>query len=725
MNILKRWYILASLIVVLGCVIGQLSPAIASRFAKARSSKTTLVASNYLNHIVIIMMENHTFDNFFGQYPGANGMVLAPASNPLRSDMDHSSPAFNAAMDGGNMDEFPARGYIQYSQSAIPTYWTYAQQFGLSDNFFSSVASNSAPNHLAMFAAQTGGLNGSTLMNGCKSPQNTVEESKSATTGNEYFSYPCYGITSVGDELTAAGKTWRYYSAVGIWNAAGMVQSTYTSKNIVANPNKVVSDINAGSLADVTWVTPIGNDANDHPPYALQGGENYVTNIVNAIMNSSFWDSTAIFVTWDDWGGFYDHVKPPVVEGIGLGARVPLLVISPYAKKGYISHAQGEFSSFVKFVEEVFNLPSLNQRDALAQTSDLMDFFDFSQSPRAPVILSTINYSKALRVPYGIPNLAKPGTTIRGAVLPEKGNTSTVFSFNIIYTLSQTPAIHNVNIDGTGYPMNRLGAVPGGILYQYNTKLPLGNHSFTFTFSDVSGTLTIPYNGVPMPGPEVDPFALTTDTVTPGQALPGQPVTYSVKYYSPTNTPPTLTEIDIDGVPHTMVSTGGTNYKAGVVYKFTTSSLSEGVHYYRFRFDDGSGVITNEGTELPWITSILLTQSSVSPSTGNPSTAFTFRTTYTTASGAAPTQAVLYVDKAAYPMTEVSGSYSTGALYQVTITLPLGNHSYYFVFADSSSYWADPLAPSVYSGPNVCTGCAIIHQASSQVINMAGGTDPN
>jgi phospholipase C len=724
MKLLKRWYIFATLILMMGGVIWQLSPAVTARYANASTGKAS-VASNYIKHAVFIMMENHTFDNFFGQYPGANGMTLAAATNPPKSDLDHSSPAFNAAMDGGNMDEFPSRGYVQYSQSDIPNYWTYAQQFGLGDNFYSSAATNSAPNHLPMIAAQTGGLNGSSLMNGCMSPQNTEEESKSAATGNEYFSYPCYNIQNVADELTAAGKTWRYYSSVGIWDAPRMVQSTYNSSNIVSNPNKVVSDINAKKLADVTWVTPQGNDSNDHPPSALQGGQNFVTNIVNAIINNSYWSNTAIFVTWDDWGGWYDHVKPPVVDGVGLGSRVPLLVISPYAKQGYISHQQGEFSSFAKYSEEVFNLPSLNQRDALAQTSDLMDYFDFTQTARSPVILGPITYSTAMRVPYGVPNLAKPGTTIRGTILPEKGNTSTVFSFNIIYTMSQVPAIHNVNIDSISNPMSRLGSVQGGILYQYNTKLPLGTHSFTFTFSDVSGTLTIPYNGVPMSGPEVDPFALTTDTVTPAVALLGQAVTYSVKYYSPSNTPPTLSKIDIDGNPHTMVSTGGTNYKAGVAYKFTTSALSEGIHYYRFRFDDGSGVITNEGTELPSITPVLLTQSSVSPSSGNTSTTFTFQTTYTESSGAAPVQSLLYVDNVAYPMILVSGSYSTGALYHKTLTLPLGNHSYFFVFTDSGSSWADPLAPSKYSGPNVCTGCAVIKGASSQIVNASNGTDPN
>lgn len=724
MKIFKRWYILAAFILVLGGVIWQGIPALRSYYAHAHAPNNT-AASNSIKHVVVVMMENRTFDNLFGQFPGVNGMSMPEASNPSQSDFDHSPAAYAAAMDGGKMDEFPSRGFIQYSQADIPNYWTYAQQFGLSDNFFSSMATNSAPNHLAMIAAQTGGLYGSSLMTGCKSKQNTQEESKAASSGNEYFSYPCYNIQTLPDLLTTAGKSWRYYSSVGIWNAPQMIQSTFNSKNIVSNPNQFVTDVTNLKMADVSWITPAGNDSNDHPPSAMQGGQNFVTKIVNAVMKSSYWSSTAILVTWDDWGGFYDHVTPPQIDHVGLGSRAPLLVISPYAKQGYISHQQGEFSSLAKFVEAVFGLPSLNQRDALPQTSDLMDFFNFAQTPRSPLILNTINYSTALRVPYGVPNLSKPGTTIRGTVLPAKGNTSTVFSFNIIYTLSQIPTVHDVNIDGTAHPMNRLGSVPGGILYQYNTTQPIGNHSFTFTFSDVSGTLTIPYNGVPMPGPQVNTFSMQSDTVTPAVALPGQPVTYSVKYYSPSNKAPTLTEIDIDGAPHTMKSTGGTNYKGGVAYKFTTSTLSVGVHYYRFRFDDGSGVITNEGTELPSITPITLKQSSVSPSSGNPSTVFTFQTTYTDTNGIAPTQATLYIDNVAHAMTLISGSYNTGALFQATTTLPAGNHSYFFAFADPGNSWADPLAPTVYSGLNVCTGCAVTHGTSSGTTTPSHDVDPD
>jgi hypothetical protein len=190
-------------------------------------------------------------------------------------------------------------------------------------------------------------------------------------------------------------------------------------------------------------------------------------------------------------------------------------------------------------------------------------------------------------------------------------------------------------------------------------------------------------------------------SLSAGVVLPNQPITYSATYISPTNTPPTLTKVDIDGVPYTMVSSGGTNYRKGVKYTYTTT-LSVGTHWYRFRFDDGSGVAIYEGDAAPQVPSLLLTQSSVSPATGTASTVFTFQATYTDAAGNPPTQANLYVDQVAYPMTYVSGSYSTGALYQVQTTLPVSaKHQFYYVFADSSQgAWAYPFSPGYFVGPN-------------------------
>jgi hypothetical protein len=150
-----------------------------------------------------------------------------------------------------------------------------------------------------------------------------------------------------------------------------------------------------------------------------------------------------------------------------------------------------------------------------------------------------------------------------------------------------------------------------------------------------------------------------------------------------------------------MTSTGGTDYVKGVTFKYSMNNLSIGKHYYRFSFDDGSGVANYQGDEHPQINPMTLTNSSVSPASGNSSTPFTFQTTYTETANQAPTQALLYVDNTAYPMSHISGSYSSGAVFQVSTMLPSGNHTFAFVFSDTNSSWADPLGPATYAGPNV------------------------
>ena len=207
------------------------------------------------------------------------------------------------------------------------------------------------------------------------------------------------------------------------------------------------------------------------------------------------------------------------------------------------------------------------------------------------------------------------------------------------------------------------------------------------------------------PGPEVHPFFVDTGNAKiPLTALTGQAVKYSVTYTSPSDTPPTLAEVFIDGIPHTMVSTGGTDYIHGVAYTFTANSLSQGQHYTVFHFDDGSGPATYPGKMIPQITPLLVSNTSVNPTSGSSSTLFTFQTTFTDAAGTAPAQATLYVDTTPYPMSYMSGSYSKGALFQVQTTLPTGNHTFFVVFSDSTSSWADPMArkgKAAYKGPNI------------------------
>lgn len=703
MRRIYRWSTVGILLVILIAGIWQGFPYLASRFTLTYASghpKGT--PTTPIQHVVIMMMENHTFDNYFGTFPGANGVTLPRASDPLRGDYYHDAPGLVAIADGGKWDEYPARSYVQYTQADIPNYWSYAQQFGLGDNFFSSMAASSTPNHLAMVASQTGGIFDTTGEKGCNSKQNNIIHSESATTGNQYWSYPCYNINSIPQELDTAGISWRYYSQIPVWDAPLQIQPISASPNNIASSNQFLKDVQSGNMASVSWVIP-ANAATDHPPSTTLAAQNYVTDTVNAIMKSSYWSNTAIFLTWDDFGGLYDHVIPPTVDAVGLGPRVPLIVISPYARQGYISHQQGEFSSFDKFLEENFSLPSLGQRDALAQTSDLMDFFDFSQQPQPPFMLNDLPVSLNMEVPVD----KKRG--IDGSINPEMGGPDTKFNFDIEYNLTNfMPTVHNVIIDGVNHAMKRIGPFQGrgsGILYQYISKLSVGSHTFSFTFSTPNGNVTMPFNNVPMAGPTVAPFDLNASNVSPNTALVGQPVTYTVTYVSPGGLPPTRTEIDIDGVAYTMQSAGGTNYQTGVTYSYTTSSLYPGVHYFRFRFDDGSGagVQTFEETASPSISPLLLTASQVNPTSGTSSTIFTFQTTYTDSNGQAPVRADVYVDTTRYPMTCMSGcsSYSTGAVFQAQTTLPTGNHKFYFVFADSQTTWANPFDPNTYAGPNV------------------------
>lgn len=653
-----------------------------------------------ISHVVIIMMENHTFDNLFGRFPGANGIQEAQAPNPIMTDYDHSSLGLKAWTVGG----YPQTAYIQYGQTDIPTYWAYAQQFGLGDNFFTSIASSSTPNHVALIAGgRSGGIDRSQNGLGCGSHANRLVYSSNYQTGAPYWSYPCYNINSTPAELQADKLTWKYYDTNDTYDAPSIVQATYGSSRDIRNSSRFVTDVQLGRLANVSYVTPL-NFANDHPPNDLQSAQNFLADQVNAIMNSSYWSSTAIFVTWDDFGGFYDHVTPMAADKSGPGPRVPLIVISPYAKHGYISHQAGEFASFSKFIEQNWSLPSLGGRDALSTVSNLMDFFDFSQSPQPPLIESHLPDSQALIAPIGA---AGGNYKFSGSVTPAVGGPTTVFTYGIIYRLTSSPAVHNVNIDGITHVMSPGPTSSFGLLYTYQTTLATGKHSFTFTFSDPSqpsGVTTQPFN-MPMPGPEVDSFELTNPltSISPVTQLVGAPVSFKVQYVSPSNTAPTLSELDIDGVPYTLQSDGTKCYSCGVTYSYTTSTLSVGQHFYWYRFSDGSTTARYEGTVAPSITPLLLSHSSISPTTGTASTPFTFSTTYADGVGKAPSGAMVYIDNVGYPMSYVSGSYASGALFQTTLTLPVGNHSFFFLFTNSSTAWADPFAPVTYAGPAVGT----------------------
>jgi phospholipase C len=219
--------------------------------------------------------------------------------------------------------------------------------------------------------------------------------------------YPCFEHQTLTDLLEAGGHSWRYYTSSGYSGGTGLalwigpeaiqhICGSLTGPNdscggsdwtahVVLNNAQVLTDITSNQLPDVSWVIPTGQES-DHPGITDGSGPSWVASVVNAIGNSPYWANTAIFITWDDWGGFYDHVPPQVLVdcaqwgcGYVYGFRVPLIVVSPFAKAQHISTVPHDFGSILKFTEETFNLPSLGYADAAAD--DLSDCFDFSQTP--------------------------------------------------------------------------------------------------------------------------------------------------------------------------------------------------------------------------------------------------------------------------------------------------------------------------------------------------------
>ncbi len=643
-----------------------------------------------INNVIIVMFENHTFDNFFGGLPGANGIQSAPAPDPLWSDISHTYSHFLTSFNQGKLDGFNVNGVVSYGEADLPILWSYARQFGLSDNFFTSGATSSTPNHIYMVAAQSGELFETFPTEGqCGSPANCLLLSMTPD-GKQYLQYPCVDINSVPEELSNAGISWTFYSDEYIWMAPGFIKNTAGSQHLVKNSQRILSDISGGNLASVSWVCP-GASESDHPAWPVGPAQNYLSNLVNAVMSSDYWSGTAIFVTWDDWGGFYDHVMPPSVDAYGLGPRVPLLVISPFAKSGYISHQQGEFSSLALFVEKNWSLPSLGQRDALPATSDLLDFFDFAQAPQAPFLQKQIPAPSMLGVPYHENGLGK------SAVFPQIGGPETVFNFYVVYTLASTPAVSDVLIDGTPYPMTVLRKtvlLPPGTIYTYSTKLAPGTHTVAFSFQSGGVSVVMPFNGVPYQLP-VMPFDVTNRTVIKSP-LVGETLTFVAEYHAPSGRRPQLAEVDIDGQSFPLQRVGVTRR-----YQYATDQLSQGEHYFRFAFSDGTVKGVYEQGEVLHVLPFVLTTGHVSPTTGGATTVFTFGVTYTHSSGQSPKSALLYIDGAPYPMIQQSGTPKSGALYTAQLTLLPGNHKYYFVFNDGETSYPEPYGPASFDGPTV------------------------
>jgi phospholipase C len=411
----------------------------------------SLTTAAVLQHIVVIFQENRTPDNLFQDSvligrgadiatSGLNSLgqtiPLSPidlgttGSNPQNYDLSHANAAFVSMYDGGKMDganlipcspaaacppnAHPNPQYMYVKQSDVQPYFAMAEQYTFGDRMFQTNEGPSFPAHqfiISGTSAPTAASNLFAAENPNKSPAGCIAPLTETVamidpTGSETSpapQYPCFEHPTLTDLLDAKGVTWRYYapSAGSIWTAPDAIKhicqqqtvnGTLTctgpdwTGNVVIPQTQALVDIANGQLAQVTWIIPDGASS-DHALSNDGSGPSWVASIVNSIGSSPYWANTAIIITWDDWGGWYDHVAPKVVnDGVSWGSgyvygfRVPLIVVSPYAKAAYISHNTHDFGSVLKFIESTFDLPSLNYADAPAD--DLSDCFILTQAPR-------------------------------------------------------------------------------------------------------------------------------------------------------------------------------------------------------------------------------------------------------------------------------------------------------------------------------------------------------
>jgi phospholipase C len=400
MPVIRKWRLVA--VVVAGLIPSLIFNAFIYR--RAAEKPTALAGSTTpIQHVVVIMQENRSFDHLFNGFPGADTVKTGMnkgVSVPLTvtqlgngPDVDHTHTGWWQQWNNGKMDGFANKGtmlpYTYIDPKETAPYWTLARSYTLGDRMFQSNTGPSFVAHQYMIAGQSGKAseNPSSNVWGCDAKPSTRVPLVGPNGTDRPGVYPCFDYKTMADLLDAKRITWRYYAPSADEDLFFMLSAYQAIRHIrfgadwhedVTSPEtSVLTDIAAGKLAQVTWIVPAMNNS-DHPGAPAQGPD-WVASIVNAIGRSKYWNNTTIFIAWDDWGGFYDHVPPPQTDDMGLGFRVPVLVVGPYAKRGYVSHVTHESSGFLRYMEEVFNLPSLGTRDTNAD--DFRDCFDYTQSP--------------------------------------------------------------------------------------------------------------------------------------------------------------------------------------------------------------------------------------------------------------------------------------------------------------------------------------------------------
>jgi len=410
--------------------------------------------SSKIQHVVVIFQENRTPDNLFhdpiliqrGADIASSGMdhtgkqiTLVPGPLNTDFDMGHGHVNFlelydNGKMDGGDLNGVhckkgapptcpPPNPWFQYVQASdVAPYFQLAETYTFGDRMFQTNQGPSFPAHQFIISGTSAPSVGSPLfvaenpffgidpfgLAGCIAPPEERVDLIDQNGNESQQVYPCFDHPTLTDIFDAAKITWRYYSPSAgiIWNGPTAIKhmcvpsatppksctSPEYNNNVILQNTQVLTDIANGQLPSVSWVIPSGQES-DHPAINDGSGPSWVAAVVNAIGNSQYWSNTAIIITWDDWGGWYDHVSPKVSGGPGVinsyeyGFRVPLIVVSPYAKAAYISHQVNDFGSILKFIEGTFGVSNVSPgaspayADATSNTGDLSDCFDFNQAP--------------------------------------------------------------------------------------------------------------------------------------------------------------------------------------------------------------------------------------------------------------------------------------------------------------------------------------------------------
>lgn len=394
----------------------------------SQTGGSTPATSQKIKHIVIVVQENRSFNDLFYGFPGAKTVKygydtygkrikLYPIGLETSWDIDHSSWAFisacngtgsipgtNCRMNGFNKEyvgcggrsnpcptKYPQYGYVPHAETK--PYFAIGKQYVLADEMYASNFDGSSfISHQYIISGQAeSAVNYPFGSWGCPGGSGDdiaqVGPQRQVPYGYEVV---CWDPTTLGDELDNAGISWAYYAASygsnypGLWSAYQAIKHIYYGKDwkkdVISPPSQFLTDVQNGNLRTVSWVTPTWQNS-DHAGSGSKTGPSWVASIVNTIGQSKYWNDTAIFIFWDDYGGWYDREPPAYADYDGLGFRLPMLIVSPYAKQGYVSHVHYEHGSILRFVEDQFGLARLAASDARAN-SPAKDCFDFSGPPR-------------------------------------------------------------------------------------------------------------------------------------------------------------------------------------------------------------------------------------------------------------------------------------------------------------------------------------------------------